>query len=83
MKCKTIQANIIAQAKRNSSNLFDVNPQRLSLAESCKCTPGAILRKKWQKNLAHTAVRNGNSQQQRQRGHQISLRYNLRFHLQT
>lgn len=71
------------QTKRNSSNLFDVNPQRLSLAEPCRCTPGAILRKKWKKNLAHTAIRNGHSQQKCQCGDQISLRYYLRFHLQT
>lgn len=64
--------------------LLCVDPQRLQLAEASSCTLCLPVRgEERQENLAHAAVRDGNAQQQSQRGNQVRLRHHVGFALQT
>ena len=63
-------------------HLFGVDPQRLPLAESRRCTLClAVGREDRQKDLAHAAVGDGDPQEQGQGGHQVGLGNYLRLAL--
>lgn len=68
----------------HASYLLCIDPQRLQLAETSSCALYLpVRREEWQENLAHAAVRDGNSQQQSQGGNQVCLGHHVWLTLQT